>query len=389
MSDKPFVHLHVHTEYSLLDGANKCSALAAKTAEMGMNSVAITDHGVMFGCVEFYNACNAAGVKPILGCEAYVDPNGHTCREGKGQNHLILLAENEEGYYNLTKLVSIANTDGFYYKPRIDHDLLARYSKGLICSSACLGGEIPQLIMSGDIEGAERRAGMYSDIMGKGNFFLEVQSNGIPEQALVNKALVEMSKKLDLPLIATNDAHYLERSDAGWHDILLCVQTGSLVSDEKRYRFHGDDYYFRSPDEMWALFGNDLPESLINTQRIADRCDVKLKTGHYYLPEFPLPEGETLTTHLRKMAADGLKRRLKTENPPQNYLERLEYELDIIEQMDFPGYFCIVSDIIVAAKSKHIPIGRAAARLRGRWSHTRSASPTLTRYATTCSSSAS
>ena len=357
MSDKPFVHLHVHTEYSLLDGANKCSALAAAAQEMGMDSVAITDHGVMFGCVEFYNACNAAGVKPILGCEVYVDPNGHTCREGKGQNHLILLAENEEGYYNLTKLVSIANTDGFYYKPRIDHDLLARYSKGLICSSACLGGEIPQLIMSGDIEGAERRAGMYSDIMGKGNFFLEVQSNSIPEQALVNKTLVEMSKKLDLPLIATNDSHYMKQSDAEWHDILLCVQTGSLVSDERRYRFQGNDYYFRSPEEMWAIFGNDLPESLINTQRIADRCSVKLKMGHYYLPEFPLPEGETLTTHLRRMAAEGLRRRLKTENPPQNYLERLEYELDIIEQMDFPGYFCIVSDIIVAAKSKHIPIG--------------------------------
>ena len=352
-----FAHLHVHTEYSLLDGANKCSALAAAAQEMGMDSVAITDHGVMFGCVEFYNACNAAGVKPILGCEVYVDPNGHTCREGKGQNHLILLAENEEGYYNLTKLVSIANTDGFYYKPRIDHDLLARYSKGLICSSACLGGEIPQLIMSGDIEGAERRAGMYSDIMGKGNFFLEVQSNGIPEQALVNKTLVEMSKKLDLPLIATNDSHYMKQSDAEWHDILLCVQTGSLVSDERRYRFQGNDYYFRSPEEMWAIFGNDLPESLINTQRIADRCSVKLKMGHYYLPEFPLPEGETLTTHLRRMAAEGLRRRLKTENPPQNYLERLEYELDIIEQMDFPGYFCIVSDIIVAAKSKHIPIG--------------------------------
>ena len=357
MSDKPFVHLHVHTEYSLLDGANKCSALATAAQEMGMDSVAITDHGVMFGCVEFYNACNAAGVKPILGCEVYVDPNGHTCREGKGQNHLILLAENEEGYYNLTKLVSIANTDGFYYKPRIDHDLLARYSKGLICSSACLGGEIPQLIMSGDIEGAERRAGMYSDIMGKGNFFLEVQSNSIPEQALVNKTLVEMSKKLDLPLIATNDSHYMKQSDAEWHDILLCVQTGSLVSDERRYRFQGNDYYFRSPEEMWAIFGNDLPESLINTQRIADRCSVKLKMGHYYLPEFPLPEGETLTTHLRRMAAEGLRRRLKTENPPQNYLERLEYELDIIEQMDFPGYFCIVSDIIVAAKSKHIPIG--------------------------------
>ena len=215
----------------------------------------------------------------ILGCEVYVDPNGHTCREGKGQNHLILLAENEEGYYNLTKLVSIANTDGFYYKPRIDHDLLARYSKGLICSSACLGGEIPQLIMSGDIEGAERRAGMYSDIMGKGNFFLEVQSNSIPEQALVNKTLVEMSKKLDLPLVATNDSHYMKQSDAEWHDILLCVQTGSLVSDERRYRFQGNDYYFRSPEEMWAIFGNDLSESLINTQRIADRCSVKLKMG--------------------------------------------------------------------------------------------------------------
>lgn len=357
MSDKPFVHLHVHTEYSLLDGASKCSALAAAAREMGMDSVAITDHGVMFGCVEFYNACNAAGVKPIIGCEVYVDPNGHTCREGKGQYHLILLAENEEGYFNLTKLVSIANTDGFYYRPRIDHDLLARYGKGLVCSSACLGGEIPQLIINGDIEGAERRASMYRDIMGKGNFFLEVQPNSIPEQALVNKALVAMSKKLDIPLVATNDSHYMEKSDAEWHDVLLCVQTTSLVTDEKRYRFHGDDYYFRSPAEMWALFGNDLPESLLNTQRIADRCVVKLKTGHYYLPEFPLPEGETLGTHLRKMASEGLRRRLKTDNPPKNYLDRLAYELDVIEQMDFPGYFCIVADIIVAAKARRIPIG--------------------------------
>lgn len=355
--DKPFVHLHVHSEYSLLDGANKCSDLAATTRSMGMDSVALTDHGVMFGCVEFYNKCNDAGVKPILGCEVYVDPNGHTCREGKNQNHLILLAENEEGYYNLTKLVSIANTDGFYYKPRIDHELLARYSKGLICASACLGGEIPQFIIQNNIDAAYERAQLYLDIMGKGNFFLEIQSNIIPEQAIVNKTLVEMSKKLDIPLIATNDAHYLKREDAVWHDILLCVQTGSIVTDEKRYRFTGSDYYFRSPEEMWQIFGGELPDSLINTQRIADRCEVKLKTGHYYLPEFPLPPGETLSTHLRKLAAEGLRRRLKTEEPPQEYLDRLEYELGIIEQMDFPGYFCIVSDIIVAAKARDIPIG--------------------------------
>ncbi|MDO4988056.1 MAG: DNA polymerase III subunit alpha [Synergistes sp.] len=356
-ADKPFAHLHVHTEYSLLDGANRCGELAKTTKEMGMDSCAITDHGVMFGCYEFYTKCKAEGVKPILGCEVYVDPNGHECREGKAQNHLILLAENEEGYYNLTKLVSVANTDGFYYKPRIDHDLLANHSKGLICASACLGGEVPQYILKGDIEGAYKCAGLYSDIMGDGNYFLEIQSNSLSEQALVNKTLVEMGKKLNLPLIATNDSHYLKREDASWHDILLCVQTGSIVTDEKRYRFTGDDYYFRSPEEMWAIFGNDLPESLINTQKIADRCNVELKTGHYYLPEFPLPEGETLSTHLRKMAREGLQRRLKTDNPPQAYKERLEYELGIIEQMDFPGYFCIVSDIIVAAKNRNIPIG--------------------------------
>ncbi len=355
--DKPFVHLHVHTEYSLLDGANTCASLAKTTKEMGMNSCAITDHGVMFGCVEFYNKCNDAGVKPILGCEVYVDERGHRCRDGKNQNHLILLAENDEGYANLVKLVSIANTDGFYYKPRIDHELLATYSKGLICASACLGGEIPQLIMAGDLEGAKKRASLYNDIMGAGNFFLEVQANSLPEQALVNKNLIAMSKEMNIPLIATNDAHYLKKEDAAWHDVLLCIQTGALVTDPQRYRFTGDDYYFRSPEEMWAIFGNELPESLTNTQLIADRCNVKLKTGKYYLPVFPLPEGETLSTHLTKMAHEGLRRRLKTENPPEEYLKRLEYELGIIIQMDFPGYFCIVSDIIMACKNQGIPIG--------------------------------
>ena len=274
MSDRPFVHLHVHSEYSLLDGANKCDDLASAAVEMGMDSIAITDHGVMYGCVEFYNKCRAKGVKPILGCEVYVDPNGYTCREGKNQYHLILLAENEEGYHNLMKIVSVANTDGFYYKPRIDHELLSKYSKGIIGASACLGGEIPGLILKGDTDGALSRAALYRDILGEGNFFLELQHNSIPEQAIVNKSLIEMAKKGNYPLIATNDVHYMRKTDAEWHDVLLCVQTNSNVDDPNRYRFSGNDYYYRSPQEMWDLFGTDIPECLLNTQKIADRCDV-------------------------------------------------------------------------------------------------------------------
>ena len=357
MSEKPFVHLHVHSEYSLLDGANKCENLAAATKEMGMDSIALTDHGVMYGCVEFYNKCRAEGVKPILGCEVYVDPNGYNCREGKSQYHLILLAENDEGYHNLMKIVSVANTDGFYYKPRIDHELLAKHSKGIIGSSACLGGEIPNLILKGDMEGAVSRAALYRDILGPDNFFLELQHNSIPEQAIVNKNLTEIARKNNYQLIATNDVHYMRKADAEWHDVLLCVQTNSNVDDPNRYRFRGNDYYYRSPEEMWALFGTELPECLINTQKIADRCDVKLEMGHYYLPEFPLPEGETLESYLRRTAEEGLKKRLKTDTPPENYLQRLYYELGVIEQMGFPGYFCIVADIISAARKKGIPIG--------------------------------
>ncbi|NLX84256.1 MAG: DNA polymerase III subunit alpha, partial [Synergistaceae bacterium] len=357
MSDKPFVHLHVHSEYSLLDGANKCENLAVATKEMGMNSLALTDHGVMYGCVEFYNKCRGEGVKPILGCEVYVDPNGYTCREGRNQFHLILLAENDEGYHNLMKIVSVANTDGFYYKPRIDHELLAKHSKGIIGASACLGGEIPNLILKGDMEGAISRAGLYRDILGPDNFFLEIQHNSIPEQAIVNKSLTDIARKNNYPLIATNDVHYMRKTDAEWHDVLLCVQTNSNVDDPNRYRFRGNDYYYRSPEEMWSLFGTELPDSLINTQKIADRCDVTLEMGHYYLPEFPLPEGETLESYLRRTAEAGLKKRLKTETPPENYLQRLYYELGVIEQMGFPGYFCIVADIISAAKERGIPIG--------------------------------
>ena len=355
--DKPFVHLHVHSEYSLLDGANRCCELARATAEMGMPAVALTDHGVMYGCVDFYTECKKSGVKPILGCEVYVAPSGHTCKSMKEQYHLILLAENNEGYHNLMKLVSLACTDGFYYKPRIDHELLARYSRGIIASSACLGGEIPSMISDGDEEGALSRAMMYRDILGKDNFFLEIQSNTIPKQAIVNKTLIEMSRRHGFPLIATNDAHYMKRSDAEWHDILLCVQTKSEVNDPERYRFTGDDYYFRSPEEMWEIFGRDVPESLTNTVAIAERCNVELKFGEYHLPNFDIPEGETLASHLRNISYEGLHVRLRSGDIPQNYRERLDYELGVIEQMGFPGYFCIVSDIIATSKERGIPIG--------------------------------
>lgn len=357
MADNPFVHLHVHSEYSLLDGANRCGDLARATRDMGMSAVALTDHGVMYGCVDFYNECKKAGVKPIMGCEVYVAPSGHTCRDGKEQFHLVLLAENEEGYHNLVKLVSTACTDGFYYKPRIDHELLARHSKGIIASSACLGGEIPNMIMRGDDEGALARAMFYRDILGKDNFFLEIQSNQIPEQAIVNKTLIEMSRKHGFPLVATNDSHYMKRSDAEWHDVLLCVQTNSNVGDQNRYRFTGDDFYFRSPEEMWEIFGRDVPEALTNTVLIAERCNVDLKFGEYHLPNYAIPEGETLATHLEKMTYDGLCTRMKTEDIPDHYRQRLDYELGVIEQMGFPGYFCIVSDIIASAKEMGIPVG--------------------------------
>ena len=370
MDNKPFVHLHVHSEYSLLDGANRCCDLASTAKEMGMNSVALTDHGVMYGCYEFYTKCRAADVKPVLGCEVYVEPNGYTCRDSKSSYHLILLAENQEGYHNLVRLVSTASTDGFYYKPRIDHELLAKYSKGLIGASACLGGEIPNMIIEGDIEGATSRAELYRDILGKDNFYLEIQHNSIPEQAIVNKNLVDIAKKANFSLIATNDAHYMKRSDASWHDILLCVQTGNTVDTPNRYRFTGDDYYFRSPEEMWSIFGAELPESLINTQLIADRCNVELKKDRYNLPEFPLPEGETLETHLRRLAGDGLRKRLKTEEPPQDYLERLEYELGIIEKMEFPGYF---SPILSLPLNHAVYLSAPEEALRQvRWWHGRS-----------------
>ncbi|MGI6075326.1 MAG: DNA polymerase III subunit alpha [Pyramidobacter sp.] len=361
-SEKNFVHLHVHTEYSLLDGAIRCSQLAARCKEWGMPAVAMTDHGVMYGAVEFYQQCKAAGVKPIIGCEMYVSPDGIDSRQKKN-HHLLLLAENDEGYHNLIKLVSIANTRGFYYKPRVDHQLLAQYSKGIIASSACLAGEIPSLLLEGKEEEALARAEMYRDIFGEGNFFLEIMPNRIPEQSLVNKQVIAMARQHDFPLIATNDAHYLNEADYDWHELLLCVGTKKLITDPDRLSFKVNDFYFRSAQEMWNFFGSEVPEALENTLKIAERCNFNFvlnseqKEKTYLLPRFDIPEGMTLDSYLEKMAWEGLKERLGTDVIPQEYSERLKYELGIIKQMKFPGYFLIIADVIRACKSRGIPIG--------------------------------
>ena len=356
---RQFVHLHVHTEYSLLDGAIRCGQLASRAVEFGMPAVAMTDHGAMYGAVEFYDECVKAGVKPIIGCEVYVDPEGHTTREKRNRiYHLLLLAENDEGYHNLVKLVSIANTAGFYGKPRIDHSLLSKYSSGLIACSACIAGEIPSLIAEGKEREALDRAVLYRDIMGKDNFFLEVMYNAIPEQAAVNKALVRMSREHGFPLVATNDAHYLLREDSKWHDILLCVQTKSSLEDENRMSFTGDDFYLRSPEEMDEIFGAELPDALENTLAIAERCSVSLPLGgkDYKLPNLALPAGETLESNLRKEAEKGLGERLDGKIPDE-YRQRLDYELGVINSMGFAGYFLIVAGIIGAAKKRGIPVG--------------------------------
>ena len=362
---KPFVHLHVHTEYSLLDGAIRCKELANKVSEWGETSpaVAMTDHGVMYGAIEFYSECKAKGVKPIIGCETYVDTDGYTSREkrkdDKKNNHLLLLAENNEGYHNLVKLISIANTDGFYYKPRIDHSLLAKYSKGLIASSACLAGEIPSLILQGKEDAARERTLFYRDLMGENNFFLEIMHNQIKEQKHVNNVLIEISKDTGIPLIATNDAHYLNKEDYEWHDLLLCIQTKSDVSDPNRMSFDYPDFYLRSPEEMYEIFGDIAPEALENTVKIAERCNVsfELDSGKYLLPNLELGNEETLSERLSKDAYEGLKWRVGNKANDAEYKDRLNFELKVINDMGFAGYYLIVAGIIQAAKNNGIPIG--------------------------------
>lgn len=353
-----FAHLHVHTEYSLLDGSNKIQEYVARVKELGMNSAAITDHGVMFGCIDFYRAAKAAGIKPILGCEVYVAPGSRFDKEtGQSEEryyHLVLLAENNHGYKNLMKIVSKAFVDGFYYKPRVDMELLQEYHEGIIALSACLAGEVAKNITRGMYEEAKSAALRYEKIFGKGNFFLELQDHGIPQQQIVNQQLLRMSQETGISLVATNDVHYTYSTDAEAHDILLCVQTRKLLSDENRMRYEGGQYYVKSPKEMAELFPY-IPEALENTQKIADRCEVEIEFGVTKLPKFDVPAPYTSWEYLNKLCYEGLKERYSGDLTELE--KRLKYELDVIHTMGYVDYFLIVWDFIRFARDHDIMVG--------------------------------
>ena len=353
-----FAHLHVHTEYSLLDGSNKIKEYVARVKELGMNSAAITDHGVMFGCIDFYKAAKEAGIKPILGCEVYVAPGSRFDRETvKGEDryyHLVLLAENDLGYSNLTKIVSKGYVDGFYYKPRVDMEILQQYHEGIIALSACLAGEVPRYLVRNFYEEGKKAALRYQEIFGKGNFFLELQDHGIPEQRLVNQQLMRMSQETGIELVATNDVHYTYESDADSHDILLCIQTGKKVSDEDRMRYEGGQYYVKSEEEMRSLFPYAL-QALENTQKIADRCEVNIEFGVTKLPWFDVPEGYTAWEYLNKLCREGLERLY--DPVTEELKERLDYELNTIRTMGYVDYFLIVWDFIKFARDHEIMVG--------------------------------
>ncbi|WP_312071739.1 DNA polymerase III subunit alpha, partial [Anaerotignum propionicum] len=353
---KPFVHLHVHTEYSLLDGSAKIKELVLRAKELGMDSIAITDHGAMYGAVEFYKAALEAGIKPIIGCEVYVAPDSRLMKDAKnsGSYHLVLLAENDEGYQNLIKLVSYGFIDGFYYKPRIDKELLRKHHKGLIASSACLAGEVARNIINVSYEKAKEAALEYLDIFGEGNFFLELQDHGMREQKQVNMALVRMSEETGIPLIATNDSHYIYKEDAEPHDILLCIQTAKTILDEDRMRYEGGQFYVKSPEEMYDLFSY-APEALENTAKIAERCNVSFQFHELKLPQFDVPQGKTANQYLREVCESGF--REKYPEGKKEWKERLEYELSTIENMGYVDYFLIVWDFIKYAKDNGIIVG--------------------------------
>jgi len=409
---KNFTHLHVHSEYSLLDGANRIKELPKRIKELGMNSVAITDHGVMYGAVEFYKACKKEGIKPIIGCEVYVAPRSRFDKEANidnKYNHLILLAKNNNGYKNLTKLVSLGFTEGYYYKPRIDLELLEKYHEDLICMSACLAGSIPQEILKNNITKAIELVKYYKKLFGE-DFYLEIQHNGLKEQQIVNQKLIEISRELEVPLVATNDAHYLNKDDAYAHEILLCIQTGKRMSDLDRMKFETDELYIKSSEEMYNNFKN-IPEALENTLKIADKCNVEFEFGVTKLPNYEVPEGyKTHYDYFAKLCYEGLEKRygivsgcqksqnsmahlatnIETnrdneieeekelsekmrqnppsplsqdekmrQNPPSHlsHLARLEYEMSVIEKMGYVDYFLIVWDFINYAKSVGIPVG--------------------------------
>ncbi|HLR21155.1 MAG TPA: DNA polymerase III subunit alpha [Tissierellaceae bacterium] len=351
-----FVHLHVHTEFSLLDGSIKVKDLIRRTKELGMNSIAITDHGSMFGIIEFYKEAKKQDIKPILGSEIYMALNKYTDKEPKDkkQYHLVLLAENNVGYKNLMKIVSEAYVNGFYYKPRADKDILKKYSEGIIALSACLGGEVQQYLLDNNYEGAKNAAIEMRDIFGKDNFFLELQNQGIEEQIDVNNNLIKISEEVDIPLIATNDVHYLKKEDAQVHDILLCIQTGRTVDETNRMKMPTEEFYLKSPEEMERIFSNNK-EALRNTVKIADRCNVELELGTLHLPQYDVPEDYTNESYLREISLNGLKEKYGEITP--EIMERFEYEFNTILDMGYTDYFLIVWDFIKFAKDNDIMVG--------------------------------
>ncbi len=365
---KDFVHLHVHTQYSLLDGAIRSDRLFNLAKSFNMNACAITDHGNMFGAVDFYFDARKAGVKPIIGCEAYLAPKSRfDQKKVKGEDnayHLVLLAMNHQGYKNLLKLISLAHTEGFYYVPRIDKEILRQYNEGLICLTACLKGEIPNAILKYDNAHVNALVEEYYSIFGDRLYF-ELQDNGITEQKTINEALIGLSRHYNIPIVATNDCHYLLREEAKAHELLLCIQTGKTMNDKDRMSFSSDHFYFKSPDEIDIAFSG-YPEALSNTVRIAERCDLTIDTDTYHFPEFKAPDGTALNDYFEGLARDGFQHRLPAirllysefgENLLRTYRERLDYEIGVIKKTGFAGYFLIVADFINYAKTHNIPVG--------------------------------
>ena len=360
-----FVHLHIHSEFSLLDGANRIKDIPVRAKELGMDAIAITDHGAMFGVIDFYKACKANGVKPIIGCEVYVAPRSRKDKDpnlDSRYNHLILLAKDKQGYQNLSKMVSLSYTEGYYYKPRIDKELLEKYHEGLVCCSACLAGEVAQAIIKDDMEEAKKVALWFKNLF-KDDYYLEIQNNGIREQSLVNQKLIQLSKELDIQLVATNDAHYTRKEDAYNHEVLLCIQTGKRMSDEDRMRFETDELYIKSPEEMIDFFEN-VPEAIENTVKIAEKCNVEFEFGHTILPNYDVPEGyETHYDYIEDLTKKGLVKRYGSEEQTsyedlaEEIRSRTEYELGVIKKMGYVDYFLIVWDYINFAKTHDIPVG--------------------------------
>ena len=375
-----FAHLHVHTEYSLLDGSNKIKEYVKRIKELGMTAGAITDHGVMFGVIDFYKEAKAAGINPVLGCEVYVAPNSRFDREmSHGEDryyHLVLLAENNQGYQNLMKIVSKGFVEGYYYKPRVDMELLEQYHEGLIALSACLAGEVQRYLVRGLYDEAKKTAQRYEACFGKGNYFLELQDHGIPDQKTVNAGLMRLSQELGIELVATNDVHYTYAEDWEAHDILLCLQTGKKLSDENRMRYEGGQYYVKSEEEMRALFPY-AAQAIENTQKIADRCHVEIEFGVTKLPHFTVPDGYDSWTYLNKLCHEGLIQRYPDRH--DELLPQLDYELSVIQKMGYVDYFLIVWDFINYARTHGIPVGPGRGSAAEVLSPTRPVSPILIR----------